>query len=736
MHVSVDDQKNFSKVIMVAFEAQEGEIRNAPTTPLMRVEDSIDHFREELQKKHSSVSNPIFSNILHNGLLTISFVSAMENPFGIALLILATLPGVLAECRMGIDEISQAAAAIINQIPGQTLLLSIGAAFGGNQDFANDSALSIGLLPIGVAGINGIHAASKIFSGDQEVLCNVTDNELENRPPGMREYAGLIARVLRLSSTAIVFMVIGMMTCRIVFLGWLGILLLTFAVVAIGECYAPLDIIVVGIADGAVYYRGREDGSYSDVWRYTLTPAGNIIIHNNSLQSEILNGRNEIAIDTDWYRFYLKRWAGTYLAAALSFGSWVWWLFSLQLLAPWSWAPTASIVTSVFALLLAEWCDSIDSKDISYGFSRKALSARRKIAELNGMFGAASVSNHMSREEKLWLTNLMVESLVTSGYLSSSRIKYRIPRRLGSNVYIGTKLSDVYDAAAKVTNVLQHEKDRLEVAGNSWPHLRVVEWAIGWTMELSNHAMNCSLYMSELKNYYQSGLHPNSTVLKACAAMSHDSCDTIRRFRKEAETVWKNQLWKLVALAQICTDTHPQLAARAAFCDPGNHGEALKLWSEYLFGHQDWDPCIVILNMFCKLYLNDAIGYSAYYTAMSPPEQLTGCQYNITFEKVIIWFGSKVVELNRSIPGPLAAPPRFASNSMFIPITEAALRAETKILSYLREHDPHMLNIHAAHALLEVPNYGTEFRRDYADHRYLETNQCGLPSPVDEEKMA
>jgi hypothetical protein len=351
------------------------------------------------------------------------------------------------------------------------------------------------------------------------------------------------------------------------------------------------------------------------------------------------------------------------------------------------------------------------------------------------MFGAAGVSRHMNSEEKLWLTNLMVESLVTSGYLSSSRIKHRIPRSLGTNINIGAKLSDIYDAAAKVTNVLQHEKDRLEVAGNSWPHLRVVEWAIGWTMELSNHALNCSLYMSELKNYNQSGLHPNSNVLKACAAMSHIACDTISRFRKEAAEVWKNQLWKLVALAQICTNTHPILAARASVCDPGNHEEALRLWSEYLFGHQDWDPCIVILNMFYKLYLNDAMGYSAYYTAIFPPDLLTGCQYELTYEKVVIWFGSKVVELNRSIPGPLAAPPRFASNSMLTPITETALRAESNILAYLRAHNPHMLNIHAAHALLDVPNYSSGLSREYADQKYLGSNQFRIPSPAGEEKV-
>jgi hypothetical protein len=74
-----------------------------------------------------------------------------------------------------------------------------------------------------VAGINGIHAASKIFSEDQEIYLGYTDNELEDRPSGMREYAGFVARIIRLSTAYTVFMIIGMMTCRIVFLGWLGI---------------------------------------------------------------------------------------------------------------------------------------------------------------------------------------------------------------------------------------------------------------------------------------------------------------------------------------------------------------------------------------------------------------------------------------------------------------------------------------------------------------------------------
>lgn len=157
-------------------------------------------------------------------MMTLTYVSAIGGPYGSAFLIMATLPGALAECRIGITDISQVSAAIINQIPGQTLILSIGAAFGGNQDFANDRALSIGLLPVGVAGINGVHAASKIFSEDQEISLGFTDNELEDRPSGMREYAGFVARIFRLSTASIVFMIIGMMTCRIVFLGWLGIL--------------------------------------------------------------------------------------------------------------------------------------------------------------------------------------------------------------------------------------------------------------------------------------------------------------------------------------------------------------------------------------------------------------------------------------------------------------------------------------------------------------------------------
>lgn len=508
-------------------------------------------------------------------------------------------------------------------------------------------------------------------------------------------------------------------------------IVLTVAVVAIRECYAPLDIMVVDVANADILYRPREDGSYSNEWRYTLTPSGNIIIHNNSLQSEILNRRKDIVHDTDWYNFYLRRWTGSYLAAALSFGSWVWWLFSLQLLSPWTWAPTTSVVTSVFALLLAEWCDAMDSKDISYGISRRVSSARKKLAELDGMFLYAGIRRHMSREEKLKLTKLMVDSLVKSGDLSNSHIKYRMFRNQASYINIGSKLTDVYNAATKVSNMLQHERVRLEVAGNSWPHLRVVEWAVAWTLELSSHSVNCSLYLSELKNYYQSGLLPHSTVLIACAAMSHFSCDTIKRFRREATEVWKTQLWKLVALAQICTDTHPLLAARAARCDPGDHEQAIKLWSEYLFGHQDWDSDIVILNMFHKLHIHDAIGYSAYQIANEPPERLRGFQCDFTYEKVIIWLGNRMMELNRDMPIPLAAPPRFASEGMFLPITENALIAETNIASYLRAHAPNMLNVHAAHALLEVPNYSSGFKRENSDQIYLDTNQFNAPSSAD-----
>jgi hypothetical protein len=111
-----------------------------------------------------------------------------------------------------------------------------------------------------------------------------------------------------------------------------------------------------------------------------------------------------------------------------------------------------------------------------------------------------------------------------------------------------------------------------------------------------------------------------------------------------------------------------------------------------------------------------------------------GFQCEFTYEKVIIWLGNKMMELNRDMPIPLAAPPRFASDGMFLPITENALMAETNIVSYLRAHAPHMLNVHAAHALLEVPNYSSGFKREYADQIYLDTNSFNPPASADDKE--
>ncbi|KAH8547492.1 hypothetical protein BGW37DRAFT_470984, partial [Umbelopsis sp. PMI_123] len=264
---------------------------NVHITLSMLARNLINHLKEQLQEDYSSVSKLVLSKILRNGLMIVSYVSAMHIPFQSSLLILASLPGVSAGCQIGIIEISQAAGAIVNQIPGQTLILSMGAAFGGNQSFASDFPLAIGLLPIGVAGINGIHEASKLFSNQEEFEIGVTANEIEDRPPGKREYAGLIARILRLYSTSVIFMVVGMMTCHIVFLGWFAILLLTTAIVAFGEAYAPLGVMITDVSNGALYSRWREDGTLASEWRYTLTPSGNIIIHSNSLQRNIITGR-------------------------------------------------------------------------------------------------------------------------------------------------------------------------------------------------------------------------------------------------------------------------------------------------------------------------------------------------------------------------------------------------------------------------------------------------------------
>jgi hypothetical protein len=95
-----------------------------------------------------------------------------------------------------------------------------------------------------------------------------------------------------------------------------------------------------------------------------------------------------------------------------------------------------------------------------------------------------------------------------------------------------------------------------------------------------------------------------------------------------------------------------------------------------------------------------------------------------------------MIEIDRDIPAPLAAPPRLASSSMLIPITETALKAETNTVSCLRAHTPHMLNRHATHALLEVPHYGTGFRREYADQRYLDSSQFTPPSSANDNKYS
>ena len=57
--------------------------------------------------------------------------------------------------------------------------------------------------------------------------------------------------------------------------------------------------------------------------------------------------------------------------------------------------------------------------------------------------------------------------------------------------------------------------------------------------------------------------------------------------------------------------------------------------------------------------------------------------------------------MNRDTPAPFAAPPRFAKDGALLPITESAITAEKRILSYLRASAPKSLRMHATHALLD-----------------------------------
>ncbi|GAB5593470.1 hypothetical protein Unana1_08370 [Umbelopsis nana] len=207
-------------------------------------------------------------------------------------------------------------------------------------------------------------------------------------------------------------------------------------------------------------------------------------------------------------------------------------------------------------------------------------------------------------------------------------------------------------------------------------------------------------------------MDPSDATLIACSAISHISCDAVRRFSKEATTVWRQQLWKFAALAQVCSATHPQLAHRAARCSPDDHQEAIKLWSEYLFGDQSWNHCVVLLAMIRCLCNEGAITYGTFNSKTIAPETLMGCKTSKGDATTIIWYGQKMVELNRNIPTPLAAPPRFAGEGRLLPITESAIMAERQILSYIRSSAPHLLGSHAAHALLDLPTYGNSVWQD------------------------
>jgi hypothetical protein len=618
------------------------------------------------------------------------------------LIVLTTIPGVSAQYHLSMNELNQAAGAILSQISSQTLLLSIGTAFGGDQSFANDAKLAFGLLSIGVAGINGVHAASTAFASKSEHKTFMSDEECEDREGGLWRYGGLIARLLRLYATGIISIIVGNFTCPTVSFGWIVILLLTTFLIFFGEAYAPLGVVISDIGEIDDYWcRGREDGSIAWEWRYTLTPSGSFIIHNNSLQSKVIFGRKTPSVFTDWFEFELEKWAGTYMAAALSVATWLWWLISLQLLAPWTWAPVVLITASVSMLMLAEQCNTLDSGDLSYGYSKRVRTARVKLQELSFMYGASGIRGLMNDEENLWMTKMVAASLVANNELSSAKVKNRFVRSGTIPTLIGTRFADLYTLGARLSATLQHEKNRLEVTGNTWPHLRIVEWAIAWNIELGSHAVSCNLYQSELQGYHQSKFTPTQHLLRACTAMSHRSCEVVNRFRKETAAVWHGQLWKFAALAQICTITHPELASQAASCNPDNHAEAVRLWSEYLFGDQGWDPCIVLLTMVQCLCLEGAITYGAFDSLSHGADDLIGCKSEVSHETVLLWYGNRMVQLNRDIPTPFAAPPRFAKDGALLPITESAITAEKRILSYLRASAPKLLSMHATHALLD-----------------------------------
>ncbi|CAO3661903.1 unnamed protein product [Umbelopsis vinacea] len=635
-------------------------------------------------------------------------------------MILANLPTVSAGC-LGLNDLSQAAGAILSQIGGQTLLLSTGSTLGGSQSFATDHYMAFGLLSVGVAGINGIHASSTILSNERECQIGMSDDEREDREGNSGRYASLIARLLRLFSTAIISIVVGIFTYPMVSLGWTVVLLLTIALIAYGETYAPLGVVIYN-SDIFLWQRYREDGSTAREWRYTLTPSGSFIMHNDTLQSKVIFGRAIPSMNTDSFNFELERWSGTYLAASLSVVTWLWWLISLQLLAPWTWAPIVISTTGVSMLMLAEWCNSLDSGDYSYGYSLRARFARAKLQEHFCMYEASGVKDLMQAEEELWLMKMVSASLVVSQDLSAVKLKNRLVRSVDCPTVIGSKFAELYTLGSRVSATLQHEKDRLEVNGNTWPHLRVVEWAIAWNIELGKHAISCNMYQSELKGYHHTNLVPTSATLRACTAISHKSCDVVSRFRKEVTAVWHGQLWKFAALAQICTSSHPELARRAANCHPDNHVAAIKLWSEYLFDDQGWDPCIVLLNMIKCLSDKGAITYSAYNALTVGIDTYIGCRSEFSHEKAILWYGNKIVQLNRDIPTPLAAPPRFARKGSLLPIAESAIVAERKILPYLRISAPRLLNMHAAHALLDLPSNGENVWDENADGEWTNKN--------------